>query len=199
MNQVRTSTFLALVLRHRPETIGVVLDNGGWVEIEDLRAAMAAHGHRISRHELEAVVAESDKQRFVIDRATDRIRANQGHSVDVNLGLPDSVPPDVLYHGTPIRNVESTLADGLLKKGRHAVHLSSDVHTAHRVGLRRGAAVVLAVNAAAMHADGHRFSVSANGVWLTESVAPQYLRRNRHRPERCHLLIPVPDETSTPR
>lgn len=177
MNQVRTSKFLSRVLRHRPETIGVVLDNGGWVEIEDLRAAMSKHGQPISRDELETLVAESDKQRFVIDRPTDRIRANQGHSVDVDLGLPDSVPPDVLYHGTPIRNVKSILAHGLLKKARHAVHLSPDVATAHRVGARRGGSVVLEVNAGAMHADGHRFSVSANGVWLTEFVPPNYLRR----------------------
>lgn len=175
MNQVRTSKFLSLVLRHRPETIGVVLDNGGWVNIDDLRAAMAKHGHPISRDGVETVVAENDKQRFVIDRTTDRIRANQGHSVDVNLGLPDSVPPDVLYHGTPTRYVKSILAEGLLKKGRHAVHLSPDVATARRVGARRGAHVVLTVNAGAMQADGHRFSVSANGVWLTDSVPPQYL------------------------
>jgi len=175
MHQVRASKFLSLVLRHRPETIGVVLDNGGWVDIEDLRAAIAKHGHPISREELETVVAESDKQRFVIDRTTDRIRANQGHSVDVDLGLPESVPPDVLYHGTPIRDLESILTEGLLKKGRHAVHLSPDVATAHSVGSRRGAHVVLTVNAGAMQADGHRFSVSANGVWLTDSVPPQYL------------------------
>lgn len=177
VNRVRTSKFLSLVLRHRPETIGLVLDDGGWVSIDDLRAAMAQHGHPISRDELGTVVAENDKQRFVIDSTTDRIRANQGHSVDVDLGLPDSVPPDVLYHGTPLRNVTSILAEGLTKQARHAVHLSPDVPTAQRVGARRGAAVVLCVNAAAMHADGHRFSVSANGVWLTDSVPPQYLER----------------------
>lgn len=137
---------------------------------------MAKHGHRISRDELRTVIAESDKQRFVIDEATDRIRANPGHSVDVNLGLPESVPPDVLYHGTPTRNLTSILEQGLLKQARHAVHLSPDVATAHRVGSRRGAAAVLAVDAAVMHGDGHRFSVSANGVWLTESVPPRYLR-----------------------
>jgi putative RNA 2'-phosphotransferase len=120
-------------------------------------------------------VRESDKQRFVIDGSTDRIRANQGHSVPVDLGLPPATPPPVLYHGTPVRNVDAILREGLLRGSRHAVHLSPDIATAHRVGARRGRHVVLAVDASAMNQEGHRFLTSANGVWLVDHVPPQYV------------------------
>ena len=175
VNQVRTSKFLSLVLRHRPDKIGLTLDPAGWTGIDALLEAMAQHGHPITRASLEALVAESDKQRFVIDPSTDCIRANQGHSLDVDLGLPDATPPAVLYHGTPTRNLDSIFAEGVCKQARHAVHLSSDVETAHRVGARRGVHVVLRVEAGTMHDVGHRFSVSANGVWLTDTVPPCYL------------------------
>ena len=175
MDRVRTSKFLSLVLRHRPQTIGVTLDPAGWIGVDDLLEALARHGRPLTRAELDAIVAGSDKQRFAIDRSTDRIRANQGHSIDVDLGLPDSVPPAVLYHGTPTRNLASILKHGLRKQGRHAVHLSADTVTADRVGSRRGEHVVLTVDAGAMHRDGCRFAVSANGVWLTEAVPAHYL------------------------
>lgn len=175
VDQVRTSKLLSLVLRHRPETVGVTLDRAGWIGIDDLLRALAKYDRPLTRAELDAVVAESDKQRFVIDRSADRIRANQGHSIDVDLGLPESVPPVVLYHGTPTRNLQAIQADGLRNQGRHAVHLSANAETAHRVGARRGAHAVLEVDAAAMHRDGHRFAVSANGVWLTDCVPARYL------------------------
>lgn len=175
VNQVRTSKLLSLVLRHRPDTIGVTLKPAGWIGVDELLEALAKYGHPLTRADLETVVAESDKQRFVIDRATDRIRANQGHSIDVDLGLPDSDPPAVLFHGTPTRNLTSILADGLSKQRRHAVHLSADTETAHRVGSRGGEHVVLCVDAGAMHQNGHRFAVSANGVWLTDTVPAHYL------------------------
>lgn len=172
---MRTSKFLSLVLRHRPDTIGVTLDQAGWIDVDDLLDALAKHGRPLTRADIDAVVATSDKQRFVIDRSTDRIRANQGHSLDVDLGLPDSVPPAALYHGTPTGNLTSILGDGLRKQGRHAVHLSADTATAQRVGSRRGEHVVLRLDAGAMHQDGRRFAMSANGVWLTDAVPVRYL------------------------
>ncbi|MFD7815030.1 RNA 2'-phosphotransferase [Streptomyces sp. NPDC059785] len=171
---VKVSKYLAKHLRHRPERIGLTLDEGGWVEIDTLIAAATAHGFRFSRAELDRVVATNDKQRFAIDGT--RIRASQGHSVDVDLGLPPSTPPAHLYHGTVQRSLDEIRAEGLRAMNRHDVHLSADRETATRVGARRGRPVVLGVDAAAMHRDGHVFHVSANGVWLTAAVPPRYLR-----------------------
>jgi putative RNA 2'-phosphotransferase len=177
LDDVRLSKRLSFVLRHRPDSIGVALDEAGWVDVAMLLAALAEHGEPVSRERLAAVVASSDKQRFSLDPAKDRIRANQGHSVPVQLGLPATEPPAVLFHGTPERNLPSILVEGLHRSGRHAVHLSGDRVTAERVGGRRGRAVVLEVDAGRMHADGHRFQRSENGVWLTDHVPPAYLRR----------------------
>lgn len=175
VEDVRASKLLSKVLRHAPSSIGIRLDEAGWVPVDALLAALARHGARIDRAQLERVVAESDKQRFAIDHGSDRIRANQGHSVPIELGLPRSQPPDRLFHGTPSRNVDAIRAGGLVAGRRHAVHLSVDEDTARRVGARRGLPVVLSVDAGRMHQDGHRFSVSANGVWLVSAVPPQYL------------------------
>lgn len=175
MNPVRLSKLLSLVLRHEPGRLGLTLDDGGWVSVPALIEALVEHGHDVSRDELTAVVRSNDKQRFALDVERDLIRANQGHSVPVDLGLVSVAPPDRLYHGTPNRNLTSILTAGLRRQGRHAVHLSPDLVTAHRVGARRGAHTVLAVNSAAMHADGFTFSVSANGVWLVDEVPPRYL------------------------
>jgi putative RNA 2'-phosphotransferase len=177
VDAVRTSKLLSYVLRHDPGRIGISLDRAGWVPVTELLDGLRRHGHRLSREELVAVVETSDKQRFAIDAETDRIRANQGHSVDVDLGLAAATPPDVLFHGTPARNADVVEAQGLTRQGRHAVHLSPDRETAARVGGRRGKPVVYAVDAAAMVRDGHEFTVSANGVWLTELVPAAYLRR----------------------
>ncbi|TDC70385.1 RNA 2'-phosphotransferase [Actinomadura sp. GC306] len=171
---VRISKYLARHLRHRPDRIGLTLDPGGWAGVTELLAACAAHGFPLTRAELEHVVAVDGKRRYVLDG--DRIRAAQGHSVQVDLDLPPAAPPDLLFHGTVGRAVASILRDGLLPMGRHAVHLSPDRETAHRVGARRGAPVVLLVEAGRMAADGHVFHVSENGVWLTARVPPEYLR-----------------------
>ncbi|MDT0609751.1 RNA 2'-phosphotransferase [Streptomyces lancefieldiae] len=171
---VKVSKYLSKHLRHQPERIGLTLDEAGWVEIDTLIAAAAAHGFRFTREELDHVVATNDKRRFAIEGT--RIRASQGHSIDVNLGLPAATPPPYLYHGTVARNLESIRSEGLRPMHRHDVHLSADRETATRVGARRGRPVVLSVDAAAMHRDGHVFRVSANGVWLTQAVPPQYLR-----------------------
>ncbi|MGB2571537.1 RNA 2'-phosphotransferase [Micromonospora citrea] len=171
---VRVSKRMSLALRHQPGKFGLVPDRAGWVAVDDLLAAM-----RIDRVDLDAVVAGNDKQRFAVRRdadGTERIRASQGHSIPVDLGLEPSPPPARLYHGTGAAALDSIRATGLHRGGRHHVHLSPDEATARRVGARRsGAVVVLTVDAAAMARDGHVFYRSANGVWLTDAVPPAYL------------------------
>ncbi|GAA2315281.1 RNA 2'-phosphotransferase [Streptomyces kunmingensis] len=177
MNEQRTvkvSKYLSKHLRHQPDRIGLTLDEAGWVEIDDLLAAAAAHGFRVSRAELDQAVAENDKRRFAVDGT--RIRANQGHTVGVDLGLAPEQPPPYLYHGTVARFLDAIRTEGLRPMNRHDVHLSADRETATRVGARRSRALVLSVDAGAMHRDGHTFYVSANGVWLTATVPPRYLR-----------------------
>lgn len=175
MSAVRASKFLSLVLRHQPELAGVTLDAAGWVDVDALLAGCAARGVRLSRDELHALVAGSDKQRFALSADGRRIRANQGHSVEVELGLPAATPPARLYHGTYPGALPGIRAEGLRKGARHAVHLAADVTTAAKVGMRRGAPVLLVIRADEMAAAGHRFTVSANGVWLTEHVPVAFI------------------------
>ncbi|WP_067479869.1 RNA 2'-phosphotransferase [Actinomadura hibisca] len=174
--QVKISKYLAKHLRHRPERIGLTLSPDGWAEVDELLAACARHGFPVTRAELEHVVAANDKQRYAFDAEGRRIRANQGHSIEVDLDLPVAVPPDLLYHGTVAAALEAIRREGLRPMARHAVHLSPDAETARRVGARRGEPVVLTVEAARMAEAGHPFRVSANGVWLVASVPPRYLR-----------------------
>ncbi len=164
---------MSLVLRHKPEEIGLVLDAEGWASVPDLLARMAAHGHALSRAELEQLVAENDKKRFTLDG--DRVRAAQGHSIDVALGLEPVAPPDQLFHGTATRFVEAILEAGLTRQSRQHVHLSPNVETATKVGQRHGKPHIFAVDAAQMAADGFLFYRSENGVWLTERVPVEYL------------------------
>ncbi|MGW8883347.1 RNA 2'-phosphotransferase [Streptomyces sp. NPDC055749] len=171
---VKVSKYLSAHLRHKPERIGITLDAQGWVPIDELLRATARQGFALTRDELEHVVAANDKQRFTVDG--DRIRANQGHSVTVDLALPPAEPPAYLYHGTVARALDMIRTEGLRPMTRHHVHLSPDRETATRVGARRGRPVVLSVDAAAMHRAGHTFHVSANGVWLTDAVPPEFLR-----------------------
>ncbi|MEV4533354.1 RNA 2'-phosphotransferase [Asanoa sp. NPDC049518] len=178
---VRVSKRLSAVLRHRPATLGLTLDPQGWVEVDVLLAAFAAHGTPLTRSELDAVVAGNDKRRFALATGADgreRIRASQGHSVPVDLGLPDQEPPERLFHGTSATAVPAILREGLAKRNRHAVHLSVDLPTARIVGARRtGKVALLAVDASAMAKAGHRFQCSANGVWLTDHVPPAFIQR----------------------
>ncbi|MFI8824166.1 RNA 2'-phosphotransferase [Streptomyces sp. NPDC053431] len=171
---VKVSKYLSKHLRHQPERIGLVLDAHGWTEIDALLAAAAAHGFPITRAELDHVVAANDKQRFAIEGT--RIRASQGHTVPVDLDLPAVEPPAYLYHGTVAAGLPAIRAEGLRPMARHHVHLSPDRETATRVGARRGRPVVLSVDAGAMHRAGHVFHVSANGVWLTDAVPPEFIR-----------------------
>ncbi len=171
----RVSRRLSYVLRHDPRSIGITLDAAGWVDVEVLLAALRRHGTPVSRAQLEHVVATNDKRRFALHG--DRIRASQGHSVPVDLGLAPVEPPAVLYHGTARRQLPAILDGGLRPGRRHDVHLSADADTARRVGARHGAPVVLVVDSERMHRDGHEFRRSANGVWLTAAVPASYLRQ----------------------
>ena len=176
---VKVSRYLARHLRHRPEHLGLTLDAGGWAEVDELVAAAAAHSFPITVAEVEEVVPRNDKQRYELDAGRRRIRARQGHSVAVELGLEPADPPEVLWHGTVERFLPQILAQGLRRMGRNHVHLSADAVTARVVGARRGRAVVLSVAAGTMAAEGHRFWLSTNGVWLTGPVPPRYLSRCR--------------------
>ncbi len=176
-NLVRISKYLSKHLRHEPERLGLELQPGGWVDVDDLLAACARDGFPISYERLEAVVETNDKQRFSFDATGDRIRANQGHSVEVDLQLEPAAPPELLYHGTPEHFVEAILRDGLERMKRHHVHLSPDVPTATKVGARRGKPVVLVVDTGVMHRAGHTFYHATNGVWLVDRVPPEFLRR----------------------
>ena len=173
--QVSISKFLALVLRHAPEKIGITLDRNGWIEVDALLAACAAHGRKISRSELAEVVRQNDKQRFAFDESSQRIRANQGHSITVDLQLESCAPPQFLYHGTVARFLASIAQQGLRKGTRHHVHLSANREVASRVGARRGQPVILVVRAAEMAAAGHSFFRAANEVWLVDHVPPAFL------------------------
>ncbi len=167
---------MSLVLRHEPERAKLTLEPGGWVLIDDLLSGASGAGFTFTRDELIAVVKACDKQRFAIDETDTKIRANQGHSTEVDLQLEPSEPPAELFHGTAERNLAAVLRDGLVKMARHHVHLSPDTTTATKVGARHGKPVILVIDAARMRADGHLFYCSANGVWLVECVPPQYLR-----------------------
>jgi putative RNA 2'-phosphotransferase len=171
----KTSKFLSLVLRHEPGTIGITLDDAGWTDVAALLAAMATNGTPLTRGQLEHVVNTSDKKRFTFSDDGLRIRASQGHSVEVELGYEPMQPPEVLYHGTAGQFLESIRRTGLDKRGRHDVHLSETPATATTVGGRRGEAVVLIVAAGQMHRDGFSFRRSANGVWLVDAVPAKYL------------------------
>ncbi|MDF9812440.1 RNA 2'-phosphotransferase [Streptomyces sp. SPB162] len=176
---VKVSKFLALVLRHDPGAVGLALDEGGWVAVDELIAACDRTGRRFSRAELDHVVATNNKKRYEYAPDGRRIRATQGHSVPVDLGLAAAAPPDVLFHGTATTTLPLILRDGLLPMSRQDVHLSADVETAARVGARHGRPVVLEVDAARLAAEGHVFRVSANGVWLTDRVPAERLRQRQ--------------------
>ncbi|MCD0443221.1 RNA 2'-phosphotransferase [Glycomyces sp. A-F 0318] len=164
----KVSKYLSRHLRHEPGRIGITLDEQGWVEVDVLLKALADRNFRVSPEELEEVVERNDKQRFAMRDG--RIRANQGHTVEVDLGLEPAEPPPVLFHGTTGAYLEGIRTEGLKAMDRHAVHLSPDRETAVKVGSRRGKPVVLVVDAARMSREGHVFHRSENGVWLTGHV-----------------------------
>jgi putative RNA 2'-phosphotransferase len=167
---VKKSKFLSLILRHNPQKVGLKLDSEGWASIPELLKATG-----ITREELDEIVATNDKKRFAISDDGERIRASQGHSIDVDLRLKPRVPPDNLFHGTATRFLGSIKEKGLLPMNRQYVHLSKDVDTARKVGLRHGKPLILRVDSARMKKDGHQFFLSDNGVWLTKEVPWKYL------------------------
>lgn len=173
---VTVSKFLSKYLRHEPEALGLTLEPGGWVLVDDLLAGAARQNFPITKEELLQVVAENDKQRFALDETKTKIRANQGHSTEVDLQLKEAVPPTQLFHGTVAKFLDAIMAEGLKKMDRHDVHLSKDLQTALKVGGRRGKPIILVVESGKMAANGYKFRLSDNGVWLTDHVPPQYVR-----------------------
>ncbi len=173
---VKISKFLSLVLRHKPGTIGITLDREGWADIDELIRLAGKKGEHLTREKIDEIVDHNDKKRFAVSNDGKRIRANQGHSIKVDLGLEELTPPEYLYHGTASRFMESILDEGLKPSGRQHVHLSADYETAVKVGRRHGSPVVLVIDTKLMHEDGYRFYRSANNVWLTDSVPPTYFK-----------------------
>lgn len=166
---------MSLILRHAPDEIGLVLDENGWADVDALIAKAAQKGVLFSSKELEEVVVTNDKQRFAYNADKSRIRANQGHSIDVELQLEAKEPPETLYHGTVLKFIGSIKDQGLKKMSRQHVHLSVDRLTAEKVGSRRGDAIILVVRSREMSADGFEFFLSENGVWLTDQVPVKYI------------------------
>lgn len=176
-DQVRISKTLSYWLRHKPEDGALTLDAQGWAETDAVLTALSRDGLPGDFETLLAVIEQNDKQRFELSPDVASIRARQGHSVEVDLALTPTTPPAELYHGTVQRFLDAIMAQGLSKMRRHHVHLSAEIETARRVGVRRGEAVILIVNAKAMADGGALFFVTENGVWLTENVPAQFLRR----------------------
>lgn len=176
IDEVKTSKFLSLVLRHDPSALGIELDPNGWVSTAELLTKMKAKGHELTMSELKHLVESNSKKRFAFSNDFEKIRANQGHSVNVDLGYQKQTPPDILYHGTADKNVDAILDKGISKMKRHHVHLSPDKITAQRVGMRHGKPVILAIDAKSMSVKGFDFYISDNGVWLTDFVPSEFLQ-----------------------
>lgn len=172
---VKLGRFLSLVLRHNPAAAKIKLDQQGYADVEQLLSGVNRAGWKIDRDRLERIVRENNKQRYSFNEDGTKIRANQGHSLAVDVELEQQVPPNVLYHGTASHAVDSIKAKGIVKGTRQHVHLSADVDTAHRVGSRHGKPAILTINALAMHEQGFVFYRSTNGVWLCDHVPWQYV------------------------
>jgi putative RNA 2'-phosphotransferase len=172
----KISKFLSFVLRHNPESIGLKLDENGWAETKDLLEKMNAKAFKVTAEMLDHIVATNNKQRFSFNETKTKIRASQGHSIDVELNLKATKPPQYLYHGTGEKYVNSILLTGLEKRNRQHVHLSKDIETAINVGQRHGKPKVFIVEAGQMGVDGFLFYLSDNGIWLIDNVPVRYLR-----------------------
>ncbi|MEO6316795.1 MAG: RNA 2'-phosphotransferase [Chitinophagaceae bacterium] len=169
------SKLMSLVLRHQPEKIGLQLDAHGWTPVQALIDKLLAKGIAVNEALIQTIVATNDKQRFALNDDKTMIRASQGHSIDVALNLPESMPPNILYHGTTGRFLNSIRSNGLQKQNRQHVHLSATVETAVAVGSRHGKPVVLHIQAKAMFDEGYKFYLSDNKVWLTDFVPIAYI------------------------
>jgi putative RNA 2'-phosphotransferase len=173
---IRTSKFLSLVLRHEPERVGLKLGEAGWVGVDELLLAVNRNGVALTLEDLKHIVATSDKKRFAFSDDGRRIRASQGHSVEVDLQYLPQVPPEILYHGTATRFLDGIRKDGLQRMARHDVHLSAETKVTVQVGSRHGKPVLLTIRAGDMHRAGFEFRCSANGVWLVDHVPPQFIQ-----------------------
>ncbi len=169
------SKWMSKHLRHSPQKVGLVLEEGGWVTVADLLKAANDNHMSLTFSQLQEVVKDNDKQRFAFDHTGRKIRANQGHSVEVDLQLQVQTPPDILYHGTAEKNREAIMEQGILKGRRHHVHLSRQTEVAVQVGSRHGKPLVLSIDALGMNAAGFEFYKSENGVWLVEEVPPRFI------------------------
>ena len=174
MSNKETSKYISLILRHKPQTIGIILDEHGWADVKELIAGVNIT-HPLTMEVLEQIVAEDEKQRYSFNEDKTLIRANQGHSIPVDVELEEKIPPEILYHGTGEKFVPAIDKEGLIPKSRLYVHLSGDRDTAENVGRRHGRPVIYTVNSGDMHRDGYVFFRSVNGVWLTKEVPAKYL------------------------
>lgn len=180
MNEIenkRISKFLSLILRHQPETIHLKLDENGWADVEELIMKSAHNKMHFTLDELDQVVETNNKKRFAFNEDKTRIRANQGHSIDIDLALTPQQPPEFLYHGTAETNIESILEKGIEKRSRQHVHLSADKDTATKVGMRHGKPVILTIKTGEMFEEKIEFYLSDNGVWLTDFVEVKYISK----------------------
>ena len=171
-----TSRFISLILRHKPQVIGITLDEHGWADVKELIDGVnRSEGHYLDQELLEEIVRTDEKQRYSFNEDHSLIRANQGHSIPVDVELEKRTPPDILWHGTGEKYVASIKEGGLLPKTRLYVHLSSDMETAKKVGSRHGKPVVFRVDCRQMEQDGYAFFLSANNIWLAKEVPAAYL------------------------
>lgn len=175
----KLSKFISLVLRHNPDAAGIALDEHGWAGTEELLAGINHTGRKIDMAILEEIVRTDNKQRYSFNEDKTLIRANQGHSISVDVELKEQEPPEILYHGTADRFLESIMSEGLKPMSRLYVHLSKDIETADKVGKRHGKPVILKVNSGKMRRDGIKFYLSENGVWMTKKVDAKYLERSQ--------------------
>ncbi len=176
-NLDKLSVFISLVLRHKPEAAGITLDEHGWARVDELLAGIHQTGRRIDRDILEEIVRTDSKSRYSFSQDKTLIRANQGHSIPVDVELKEREPPEFLYHGTAERFLDGIMREGLKPMSRLYVHLSRDGETARKVGSRHGRPVILRIASGNMHRDGGKFYLSENGVWLTKRVDREYIRR----------------------
>ena len=173
-----TSKFISLILRHNPQVIGISLDEHGWADVKELIDGInRTEGHSLNMDTLDEIVRTDEKQRYSFNEDHSLIRANQGHSIPVDVELEERNPPDILWHGTGQKYVSSIDVQGLIPKSRLYVHLSSDMETARKVGSRHGRPVIYQVECRKMTEDGYRFFLSANRVWLTKEVPVEYLKK----------------------
>lgn len=173
-SDVKLGRFLSLVLRHNPDAAGISLDEHGWADVQELLNGVRRSGRQINLETLERIVRENNQPRYSFNADHTKIRANQGHSLQVDVELTAVKPPRYLYHGTASRFLPAIQREGIKKMSRQYVHLSGNFQTAVEVGRRHGSPVVITINAEAMAHDGVTFYLSENGVWLCEYVAPEY-------------------------